>query len=466
MQRMIVTEQPAIIDDVLQDDEWISIPPLDGLMRGYLGAPVKAQGQVIGFIHLDSGQAGVFTHKDAERLQAFADQAAIAIRNARMYDAVNRYVEMLQDQVDERTLQYHRTRERLDAILHNSSDAVLVTRTDGTIVQTNRVFDELFGKPDPGATLQAIVDSIFVYILMESLKSVAIDSQPRRLEISLRCLDGSLFEADAALYPIVEQDILLPLHVVCSLRDIRQRKQMELSLLQALQREKELNELKSRFVQTVSHEFRTPLAVISIASEMLKRYAQRMTPDQQRQRLDGIETAVRNMTRLLSDTMVISKAAEGRLEFKPEAVDMEVLCRQVMNILLETTGTSHQLVFAAYGSCNAVWVDPKLMEQMIEELLSNAVKYSREGSRVEFNLKCEAERITITIQDWGIGIPPDDAPHIFEPFHRASNVGNASGTGLGLAVVQEIVELHKGTVTFETREGEGTTFKVVLPQGT
>jgi PAS domain S-box-containing protein len=464
IQRMIETNQPTIIRDVQQDPEWVHIPIAADLMRGYLGAPVRAQGQIIGVINLDSKQTGLFTPKDAERLQAFADQAAIAIRNARMYDAVNRYVEILQDRVDERTLEYHRMRERLDAILHNSSDAVLVTRIDGTIVQTNRVYDDLFGKPQVGATLQTIVDSIYVYILVESLKSVAIDNQPRRLEISLRCLDGSIYEADAALYPILEQDILTPLHVVCSLRDIRQRKQMELSLLQALQREKELNELKSRFVTTVSHEFRTPLAVISIASEMLKRYSHRMSAEQQQQRLDGIETAVRSMTRLLSDTLTISRASEGRLEFRPEDVNLEALCRQIIDTLIETTGTTHKLVFSPQGNCTSVVVDPKLMEQMIEELLSNAVKYSEAGSQVDLDVTCSAEEIVIRVKDVGIGIPEGDFEHIFEPFHRATNVGHASGTGLGLAVVQEVVELHKGAIVFESHEGSGTSFTVKIPQ--
>ncbi|MFN8373562.1 MAG: PAS domain S-box protein [Anaerolineae bacterium] len=464
IQRMIATHQPTIVADVAQDVDWIRVPTLDNLMHGYLGAPVRAEGQVIGLINVDSKTVGAFTEKDAERLQAFADQAAIAIRNARMYEAVNRYVETLQDRVDERTLQYHRTRERLDAILDNTTDAVLVTRTDGAIVQTNRVFDELFGKPQTGSTLQSIVDSIYVYILIESLKSVAIDNQPRRLEISLRCLDGTSYEADTALYPIMEQDILMPLHVVCSLRDIRQRKQMELSLLQALQREKELNELKSRFVTTVSHEFRTPLAVISIASEMLKRYSHRMTPEQRTQRLEGIETAVRNMTRLLSDTLTISRASEGRLEYKPESMDLEALCRQIIANLVETTGTTHQIEFTAQGMCSEIIGDRKLMEQMLEELLANAVKYSAEHSRVELLVNCTSEEVIIQVTDQGIGIPEGDASHIFEPFHRASNVGHAPGTGLGLAVVQEVVEVHQGKIVFDSHEGAGTTFTITLPQ--
>jgi len=239
---------------------------------------------------------------------------------------------------------------------------------------------------------------------------------------------------------------------------------MELSLLQALQREKELNDLKSRSVTTVSHEFRTQLAVISIASEMLKRYAHRMSTEQQQQRLEGIETAVRNMTRLLSDTLTISRASEGRLEFKTEEVDLEALCNQIIATLVETTGTTHQFVFMPKGNCGAVNVDPRLVEQMIEELLANAVKYSAEGSRIELDLHCAATNIMIRVKDEGIGIPESDFPHIFEPFHRASNVGHASGTGLGLAVVQEVTEVHKGNVTFESLEGTGTTFTITLPQ--
>ncbi|NWF68247.1 MAG: PAS domain S-box protein [Chloroflexi bacterium] len=464
MQRMIASRQPHSVVDTQYDTEWLPVPAVGALMHGYLGAPVSIQDQVIGFINLDSAQPGQFTQRDAQRLSAFADQAAIAIRNARMYDAVNRYVEMLQEKVDERTVQYYRTRDRLEAILQNSSDAVLVVQTDGHIVQTNRAFDELFGAPQPGVVLQNLVDSIHTFILTQMMQAIAVDNQPRRAEISLRCLDGSIFEADAALYPIVEQDALMTVHVVCSLRDIRQRKQMEISLLQALQREKELSELKSRFVTTVNHEFRTPLAVISIASEMLKKYNNRMTPEQQRQRLEGIEVAVRNMTRLLSDTLTVSRATEGRLELKPSFVDLPALCQKVVEAQRHVIGAQHELLLNTFGTCSQVQADEKLLEQMVEELVINAIKYSPPGSRIELEIWCEPENVTLYVRDAGIGIPAEDRERIFEPFHRASNVGMASGTGLGLAVVQKVVELHHGSIHVESREGAGTTFTIELPQ--
>src|SRR5262249_539441 len=151
-------------------------------------------------------------------------------------------------------------------------------------------------------------------------------------------------------------------------------------------------------------------------------------------------------------------------EFRPESVDLEALCRQIIATLIETTGTTHKLMFAPQGDCTDIVVDPKLMEQMIEELLSNAVKYSEAGSRVDLDLSCINNEIVIRVKDGGIGIPESDFDQIFEPFHRAANVGHASGTGLGLAVVQEVVELHKGSIDFESHEGKGTTFIVILPQ--
>jgi signal transduction histidine kinase len=160
--------------------------------------------------------------------------------------------------------------------------------------------------------------------------------------------------------------------------------------------------------------------------------------------------------------LTISRIEMGRLAFNPAQVNIRQFARDIVDSLQKSTAT-HHFVFSPQGEgCMAV-VDTQLLRHILMNLLTNAVKYSAEGSAVYLDLSCQPEKIVIQVRDEGIGIPPEDRPHLFEPFHRASNVGNVSGTGLGLTIVKQMVERHGGSITFDTTLGVGTTFTVVIP---
>jgi PAS domain S-box-containing protein len=230
----------------------------------------------------------------------------------------------------------------------------------------------------------------------------------------------------------------------------------------ALAKEKELNELKSRFVSMVSHEFRTPLAVIQSAGDLLKHYGDRLTAERRREQIEEIEHQIRHLTGMLEDILAISKADTVGLKLNMRQVSLAVFCFEIVREIRLTTKT-HDIDFVAEGNCPPIQIDPKLMKQAVGNLLTNAVKYSPPSSKIWVTLTCEGTQAVLAIQDEGIGIPPEQQKYLFDVFFRAENVGTISGTGLGLAIVKRAVEAHGGSVSVESTVDVGTTFKVLLP---
>jgi signal transduction histidine kinase len=244
---------------------------------------------------------------------------------------------------------------------------------------------------------------------------------------------------------------------------IREGKQTEYEMRLALEQERELNELKSRFVSMVSHELRTPLTVIRTSLELLERYGDIATAEKRQEYFQRSRGAIQNMTQMLEDVLTIGKAEAGKLEFNPTALDLQQFCYEIVEEMQLGISTNHTIQFTGEGMCNDVYLDPRLLRSILTNLISNAVKYSLAGSTVEVRLICRDNTAVFEIQDHGIGIPKDDQPRLFELFHRASNASLIRGTGLGLAIVRECVAHHQGKIDFTSQEGVGTTFIVTLP---
>jgi signal transduction histidine kinase len=244
---------------------------------------------------------------------------------------------------------------------------------------------------------------------------------------------------------------------------IREGKQVEDKMRRALEEEKELNELKSRFVSMASHEFRTPLTAIRTATEILEQYGDVVSAEKKQEYFRRIRTAIQNIDQLMEDVLTIGKAEAGKLEFSPGWLNLEEFCCEIVEEIQLGIGSHHRIQLTRQGDCQRVYLDPKLLRSILTNLLSNAVKYSPQGSVVEFSLSCLTQVIRFEIKDQGIGIPLDDQPKLFELFHRAKNADTIRGTGLGLAIVKQCVELHQGQITFTSQEDAGTTFCVELP---
>ncbi len=244
---------------------------------------------------------------------------------------------------------------------------------------------------------------------------------------------------------------------------IQEGQQVAKQIRHALQEERELNELKSRFIAMVSHEVRTPLTVIRTSTELLDCYGDVAPAEKRQEYFLRIRSAVRHMTQLMEDVLTIGKADAGKLDFQPSWIDVEQFCQDILEEVRLGFSDGHVLEFIPCGNCHQAQLDKKLLRSILTNLLSNALKYSPPGSTIRLLLLCSPTLIEFTVHDEGIGIPLKDQPRLFELFHRASNATTIRGTGLGLAIVRQCVVSHRGDISFRSEEGVGTTFVVRLP---
>ena len=245
--------------------------------------------------------------------------------------------------------------------------------------------------------------------------------------------------------------------------DIDDRKRAEAELLAAMQREKELSELKSKFVSTASHEFRTPLATMLSSAELLEHYSENLAPEERRNLLQTIQGSAKRMSEMIDDVLTLGRAESGVLKLNLGPTNLRELCERVVSEFRIAQGKHHVITLDDRFDRLEAYMDERLLRHILNNLLSNAVKYSPTGSEVTFSLERRDEQAAIEIRDRGIGIPPEDQPRMFESFQRASNVENRPGTGLGLAIVKKAVELHGGEISLQSAVGSGTRFTVVLP---
>ncbi len=246
------------------------------------------------------------------------------------------------------------------------------------------------------------------------------------------------------------------------LNDITHRKQAESELLRSLTREKELGQLKTNFVTTVSHEFRTPLGIIMSSAEILRDYLDQLGPEDRRQHLESIQKSTRRMADLMEEVLVLGRIDAGKMDFQPRNLDLPVLCRRITDEVLAATEQACPIQLRFNGDVSEARVDERMLQLILTNVLANAVKYSEPGQPVEFAIERERSIVLFRVRDRGIGIPEADQARLFQAFQRAQNVGQRPGTGLGLTIVKRCVEMHGGTITLESKAGEGTTVAVRL----
>ena len=251
--------------------------------------------------------------------------------------------------------------------------------------------------------------------------------------------------------------------VIWTFLDITERLKAEQDTRDALDQQKELNTLRSRFVAMTSHEFRTPLSTILTSAELLKYYDERLPKAEKLEILKTIEDGVQRMKRMLDRVLLLGKAEAHMLEFCPQHIDLQRVCREIADDAQTQHPLSRSTITTRFSPTLAQdRFDEKLLHHILGNLLSNALKYSPNGKAVNFHVFPENAHTVFEVTDQGIGIPEDEIPHLFASFHRASNVGDIPGTGLGLAIVKNSVDLHGGSIRVTSRPGHGTSFTVHL----
>jgi PAS domain S-box-containing protein len=268
------------------------------------------------------------------------------------------------------------------------------------------------------------------------------------------------FAADA--FPLKEGDGPIN-RIAVFTHDVTDLKKVEAELREALKKERELGELKSRFVSMASHEFRTPLTSILSSASLMSQYILTEQQEKREKHFQKIKSSVAQLSGILNDFLSLSRLEEGRVELQWEDLDFNQFCAEMAEEMVPVLKQG-QHIFVRHSHESMIFkTDKKLLKMILTNLLSNASKYSDEGAEIHCIIKKEANKLKIDIIDEGIGIPDADKQHMFDRFFRASNAVNIKGTGLGLNIVKRYVELMNGKLTFTSELGKGSTFTIVFP---
>jgi PAS domain S-box-containing protein len=260
-------------------------------------------------------------------------------------------------------------------------------------------------------------------------------------------------------------------------RRVAEHRASEQNVRLALVHQQKLSQIQSRFVSMVSHEFRTPLSIINMAAELLDGYLDKMNHAERSEHLDEIRNSVERLTQMMNDFLIHGNCVNGQIECKPARLEVEAFCRRLILEAPDCSGSARTFECIVDPAVGEALLDEKILGHILGNLLSNAVKYSFDGQPVKLEVKrlagslqpnggtnpSSGPYLEFKVSDSGIGIPPADLAKLYQTFHRAANVGNRPGTGMGLAIVQKFVDLHRGTIRLESVEGKGTTVWVELP---
>ena len=355
--------------------------------------------------------------------------------------------------------------ERFRRVVENALDIITILDTDGIIYYESpsvakvlgysptkligQNFFEYIHPDDLGKAFQGIIN-----VLLNPQKVLPIEFRCRHQKGSWRILEAiSQQFIDNSPEP----------RIIINSRDITERKRLDEMRL-ALERERELSALKTRFFSMASHEFRTPLSTVLAASQLMEKSPNIWNQPAKRERnLKRIQDAVKNMVQLLDDILTINRAETGKLDFNPKPLNLKQFCRQFVEEMQLSAGNQHKLIFDGSEEIISACLDEKLLRSILANLLSNAIKYSPRGGLVSVSLQFSADKAQIQISDRGIGIPTEDLQQLFEPFHRGTNVRRIPGTGLGLVVVKKCINLHGGSIQITSELLKGTTITVMLP---
>lgn len=360
----------------------------------------------------------------------------------------------------------------LRATLEATKDGVVVVDTQGETVAYNRAFEIMWRLPEDWRNLKTRAERValladqvedreaFLTRVAELYAQPDVDGYDL---INLK--DGSVFERYST-----------PYHVngryggrVWNFRDLTDRLRAENALFEqeklrlALAQEQELNTLKNNLMLTIAHEFRTPLAIIMSAAELIERYAERIGPEKRRDYTDQIRQQVQHFVEMLDDMTIVVQGQSQPRDLNLSRWDMFAVCRTWIEEIQQTIGQDYHFIYDGDAAAYPVLADQTLLRRVVLNLVSNAIKYTAPGTAIAIHLSAAHGELVLQVMDDGIGIPADDLPHIFEPFYRSRNVGAVHGTGMGLAIVRDYVERHGGTIVVESKEMNGTAFTIWLP---
>ena len=358
--------------------------------------------------------------------------------------------------------------QKLSLVARLSTNGIVITDAQQRIVWVNQSTEQLTGYTL--AEMRGKSPSMFQFEETSAETRVAIknhldEAKPIRTEILNRAKDGRKYWLELHIQPFFDDygsvDGYLAIEV-----DITDRKRYEEDLKQALTQEKELSGMKSRFITMTSHEFRTPLTTIQANLELMSFHFQKneQVVDPKIDRYVGrITKEVGRLTSLMNDILLLGRIDSGKIEFKPLMVSLNDLVVEIIENQQFIASDSRRIELEVSGEPKQLLLDPTIANHIFFNVFSNAIKYSPGAPAPKCHLHYAADTVVISVRDYGVGIPKADLPHVFESFHRGSNVSTIQGTGLGLQITKQFVELHGGHISLTSTEGEGTEVNVTFP---
>ncbi len=390
---------------------------------------------------------------------------------------------------------------QFDAVFKFANEAIIITNQRGEIVRINPATQALFGFSEnelKGKRVDALIPKRFHPTHHSHVANYHVKPKPRNMGVGMDLFaikkNGDEFPVEVSLSPcIIEGNQMVVAFVV----DISERKKLEThsknyqlqlekevedrtlilqeaieklentkkKLDESLQKERELNMLKTRFISTASHEFRTPLATIMSSLNLVERYIENDDSDKQSKHLSRIKKSVNNLTDILNDILSVNKIDEGQLRCNPISFDLRRLIEELVSELNLITKPGQKIViFPAQVNEISIFQDPKLLNHIVSNLLSNAIKFSEMETEITLSIEEKDTEVHISIKDEGIGIPKSDLENLFTRFFRAENAGQIQGTGLGLSIVKQYVLLLNGEVECQSEENKGSKFTLTIPK--
>ncbi|MCC7130005.1 MAG: GAF domain-containing protein [Anaerolineae bacterium] len=392
----------------------------DYLVHTLIYMPITVKGRVIGVLGVDNRQSDKpFGETQVRFLAALANYAAIALENAQLFAHTEA------------------ERSKLETILTKSENGVVVVDFDGRLILVNHKAREAFGIHETHLTGKRASDLIQNQDLLEVLRDEDLVSATR-IELTLN--DGCVMNTQITPIP--------NLGLVVIMQDITHLK--------------ELDRIKTEFVNTVSHDLRSPLTAILGYTELIERVGS--LTEQQQEFIRRVQQSVHTITSLINDLLDLGRIESGFDARKEILPFNSILEYAVDNLKTKAAEKSQNLIVDVTSDLPHVLGNPIRLRQLVANLLVNAIKYTQKNGEIYVQASAEAGQIILRIADNGPGIPAADQPHIFDKFYRASNVPeDLAGIGLGLAIAKSIVENHQGRTWVESTPGEGTVFTVVLP---
>jgi signal transduction histidine kinase len=252
-------------------------------------------------------------------------------------------------------------------------------------------------------------------------------------------------------------------HALVVIQNITQRKTAEQTMLQALNQQKDLNELKSRFVTLASHEFRTPLSTILSSADLAMRFGDKEDKENFTKHLNRIKSSVKGLNEILNDFLSLSSIEEGVIRNNPIQFNVKEFCTELTEES-ETIKKADQLIhYEHQGDKELILLDRWHLKNILTNLISNAIKYSPPGTTINLTSEVNSTSVRFIVEDHGIGIPDEDKPHLFKTFFRAQNAAHIQGTGIGMHIVKRYLEIMGGSIHFESKLNKGSTFVIDFP---